>query len=66
MPGQRAQGVRMRGIPIHDDLWAAVKARAARDGISRTKAFQVVMQAYADGRLTLPEVGKEDITPTPR
>lgn len=55
MPGQRAKGVDMRGVPLHIDLWKAAAVQAAADGRSRTKAIAELIQGYVDGRITLPD-----------
>lgn len=54
MPGQRADGVRMRGVPLHDDLWKAAAVQAAADGRSRVKAIEELIQRWVDGHITLP------------
>ena len=59
MPGKRADGVRVRSIPLHDELWQAFKARAAADGLTDTGAVRALLQGYVEGRITLPEDGKE-------
>lgn len=54
MPGQRAEGTRTRGIPLHKDLWAAVKAKAASEGRPLVAVIRDLVQGYVDGTITLP------------
>lgn len=54
MPGKRAEGKSMRGVPLHKDLWEAVAVKASADGRSRTRAIEELIQAYVDGRIALP------------
>lgn len=66
MPGKRAEGVRMRGIPLHEDLWIAVLSRAKADGITRAEAIRRLAEAYVDGRIDLLDgSGQPGVTPTP-
>jgi hypothetical protein len=54
MPGQRAEGVAPRSAPLHKDLWDAVLARARSEGRTRTDVIRELLQAYVDGKITLP------------
>jgi len=56
VPGQRAEGVKMRGVPLHDDLWGAVKAKAASEGRSRAEVIRELLRAYVEGTITLPDL----------
>lgn len=46
MPGQRAEGVRMRGVPVHDDLWKAAMAKAKQEGVSLYELIRRFLQEY--------------------
>jgi len=48
MPGKRAEGVRMRGIPIHDDLWKAAMAKAKSEGRSLYEVIREFLRAYTE------------------
>lgn len=48
MPNQRAEGVRMRCVPLHDDLWAAAKARAARDQTNVSAVIRAALEEYTN------------------
>ena len=49
MPNQRAPGVRMRCVPLHDDLWAAAKARAAERGTNVSAVIRAALEEHLDG-----------------
>lgn len=51
MPGKRAEGVRVRNVAVHDDLWEAAKARADADGISVSEVIRQALTAYVRGTL---------------
>lgn len=46
MPGQRADGVKLRNVPVADDLWDAAKARAAERGESLSEVIRRALRAY--------------------
>jgi hypothetical protein len=64
MPGKRAEGVKTLGIPIHEDLWAAAKERAAGDGLPLVAVVRELLLGYVDGTITLPPA--DPVTPSPR
>ncbi|MEU8199400.1 hypothetical protein AB0C10_37010 [Microbispora amethystogenes] len=49
----------MRGVPLHDDLWAAAKDKAEAEGRTRAGAIRELIRAYVDGRVTLPDRPEE-------
>lgn len=53
MPGQRADGVHNRSMPLHDDLWTPFKAKAAADGLDATGAVRALLTMYVNGEITL-------------
>lgn len=48
MPGKRADGVKMRGIPVHNDLWKAAMAKAKREGVSLYELIRRFLRSYVD------------------
>ncbi len=40
MPGQRAEGTRVRGLAFPDALWGPAQAKAARLGLSLTEVIK--------------------------
>ena len=46
MPGKRAEGVRMRGVPVHDDLWKAAMAKAKAEGRSLYAVIRAFLAEY--------------------
>jgi hypothetical protein len=54
VPGQRADGMQTRGIPLHKDLWSAAKAKADAEGRPLVAVIRELLQAYVDGKVTLP------------
>lgn len=45
-------------IRTSDRLWNRAKARAQRDKVSLNQALNLLLEGYADGKLTLPTVTK--------
>jgi len=45
MPNQRAPGVRLRNVALHDELWQAVRDRAKADDV---RLVDVVRSALAE------------------
>jgi hypothetical protein len=48
MPGQRAAGIRLRGIPIDGSLWKAAQAAAAIRGESVSEVIRRGLRQYVD------------------
>lgn len=46
MPGKRAEGVRMRGVPVHDDLWKAAMDKAKAEGVSLYELIRQFLREY--------------------
>jgi predicted HicB family RNase H-like nuclease len=46
VPGKRADGVNMRGIPVHDDLWKAAMAKAKAEGTSLYELIRQFLREY--------------------
>ncbi|MFB4275790.1 hypothetical protein ACBJ59_10895 [Nonomuraea sp. MTCD27] len=46
MPGKRADGVHMRGIPVHDDLWTSAMAKAKAEGVSLYALIRQWLREY--------------------
>ena len=59
MPNQRAPGVRLRNMALHDELWQAVRDRAGADGV---RLVDVVRSALAE---YLGEYPQTQVGPNP-
>lgn len=46
MPNKRAVGVKVRHIPLHEDLWKAAKAKAASEGRSVSEVIREFLCEY--------------------
>jgi predicted DNA binding CopG/RHH family protein len=46
MPGQRAANVKLRNIGADDELWEAVKAKAAAEGLTASEAVRRLMRDW--------------------
>lgn len=55
MPGKRADGVKVRAVPVHEDLWRPALARAKREGRSLSEVIREALERYVE----------EDVTPPP-
>ena len=56
MPGKRADGVKVRAVPVHEDLWRSALARAEREGRSLSEVIREALARY---------VREDDVTPPP-
>jgi len=59
MPNQRAPGTTVRSIPMPDNLWWAVTARADADGVSRADVVRSALAEY------LGEYPRTQVGPNP-
>lgn len=48
MPGKRADDVHVHNIGFDDDLWTAVAAKAAREGISAAEALRRLARTWTE------------------
>jgi hypothetical protein len=46
MPNKRAAGVKVRHIPLHDDLWQAAKEKAASEGRSVSEVIRDFLSGW--------------------
>jgi predicted CopG family antitoxin len=46
MSGQRADGVKLRNIGVHDDLWKPALAKAKAEGRSLADVIREALEAY--------------------
>lgn len=46
MPGQRAVGVNVHNIGVHDDLWLPAKAKAKAEGRSLADVIREALETY--------------------
>lgn len=44
----------MRGVPLHEELWEAVKNKAESEDRSRTEVIRALMEGYVDGIIAPP------------
>ncbi len=46
MPGQRAEGVKLRNVGVDDELWTAAMRKAAERGESLSEVIREALRQY--------------------
>jgi hypothetical protein len=46
VPNKRAEGIVMRGLPVHRDLWQAAAAKAKSEGRSLYEVIREFLREY--------------------